>query len=233
MHSNKLPQHVIEDAIEKRGSLHPLADFNSTKSALIVIDMQKFFLGMMPAARSIVPNINRLAKAIRLGGGQVVWVSMTVTENDVNQWSHFFGRLLSQRWRDAHIEKLARDSDDWQLADDLHVADSDWHVEKSRFSAFIQGSSDLESRLREADIRTLLIAGTATNVGCETTARDAMMLDFPSIMVADGCAALDDASHMATLANFQTIFGDVLTVDEILAGIDKTVQLNLSALPTG
>lgn len=155
---------------------------------------------------------------------------MTVDESDRAQWSHFYERLLNDYWRDAHFDSLARNSEGWQLCADLETRDEDWHVEKSRFSAFIAGSSDLESRLRDSGIETLLIAGTATNVCCESTARDAMMLNFASIIVSDACAGTDKAAHRATLANFQTVFGDVLSVDEVLAGIDQTVQVDSASL---
>jgi isochorismate hydrolase len=90
MHPTKLPQRLLELAVERRGSLHPLADFDTSHAALVVIDMQNFFMDMVPGARSVVGNINRLAKSIRLGGGKVVWVQMTLDESDTQTWRHFF-----------------------------------------------------------------------------------------------------------------------------------------------
>ena len=230
MHPTKLSQRIIDRAIEQRRALHPLADFDPARSALLVVDMQDFFIDMVPGARAIVDNINRLAKSIRLGGGRVVWIKMTVDASDADSWSHFYSRLLSQEGTDAHFDRLKRDADPWQIWHELNVRDVDWQVEKNRFSAFIQGSSNLEQRLREHDVDTVLVAGTVTNVCCESTARDAMMLNFATIIVSDACAALDDEAHIATLNNFQTIFGDVLSVDEILAGIERTVQLSRASL---
>ena len=62
----------------------------------------------------------------------------------------------------------------------------DLTVEKNRFSAFIQGSSDLAAVLRGRGLDTILITGTVTNVCCESTARDAMMLNFKTVMITDG-----------------------------------------------
>ena len=70
---------------------------------------------------------------------------------------------------------------------------------KTRYSAFIQGSSNIERLLRDRGIDTLLVTGTATNVCCESSARDAMMLNFKTIMVTDGNAATDDDDHNASL----------------------------------
>ena len=68
---------------------------------------------------------------------------------------------------------------------------------------------------------TVLVAGTKTNVCCDSTARDAMMLDFKSVLVSDCCAALSDDEHLATLETFIQQFGDVMSADEVLASIGK------------
>ena len=62
----------------------------------------------------------------------------------------------------------------------------------------------------------MLIGGTKTNICCESTARDAMMLDYNVVMVDDCCAALSDREHLATLENMIQQFGDVLSGNEVL-----------------
>ena len=233
MHPNNLSQQIIDQALEQRGALHPLADFNPAQAALLVINMQQFFLDRNPAAGSLCADNNRLATSIRLGGGQVAWLSTTFDHTDPAQWSHYFDKLLSSAQRDAHLSGLAQDSASWQLASDLRVADQDWRVPVCRFSALAPGASDLQARLREREIDTVLIAGIDTNISCESTGRDAMMLNLATIMVADCCAAASDAAHIAALENFQVSFGDVLTVDQVLAGIDQTVRINHAELSTG
>ena len=90
-------------------------------------------------------------------------------------------------------------------------------MRKDRFSAFIQGASELEQRLRRAAIDTLVVVGTLTNVCCDSTARDAMMRNFKVVMVGDANAAHSDADHNASLAAFLQVFGDVMTSDEVIA----------------
>ena len=70
-------------------------------------------------------------------------------------------------------------------------------------------------------VDTILIGGTKTNVCCESTGRDAMMLDFNVVMVEDCCAALSDDEHQATLETFIQQFGDVLTSQEVIARLDR------------
>jgi ureidoacrylate peracid hydrolase len=73
--------------------------------------------------------------------------------------------------------------------------------------------------LRNMGVDTLLIAGTKTNVCCESTARDAMMLDFNVVMLSDCTAALSDDEHRATLETIIQQFGDVMTAAEALAAL--------------
>jgi nicotinamidase-related amidase len=101
----------------------------------------------------------------------------------------------------------------------------DGQIVKKCFSAFIEGSSNISPYLFERGIDTLLIGGTATNICCESSARDAMMLNFKVTMVADALATYTDAEHNASLAAFYSIFGDVQTVDEAVAALDRGTSM--------
>ena len=90
-------------------------------------------------------------------------------------------------------------------------------VDKTRFGAFVPGSSDLHDILQARGIDTLIITGTATNVCCESSARDAMMLDYRAIMLSDATATWTDAEHTGTLDNFLLFFGDVMTAAEAIS----------------
>lgn len=114
------------------------------------------------------------------------------------------------------IEAMSAGTPGHQIYDGLEAHPDDLEVQKTRYSAFIQGSSGLEPILRERGIDTLLVTGTATNVCCESTARDAMMLNFRTIMVSDANAAGSDEAHQATLASFWSIFGDVRSTAELV-----------------
>ena len=62
----------------------------------------------------------------------------------------------------------------------------------------------------------MLIAGTVTNVCCESTARDAMMRNFRAIMVTDANAAFTDEEHNAALTSFYLVFGDIMSTDMLI-----------------
>ena len=98
----------------------------------------------------------------------------------------------------------------------LEVLPPDIRVKKNRFGAFVPGSSDLHAVLQARGIDTVIITGTATNVCCESTARDAMMMNYKVIFVSDGTATYNDEEHNATLGIMLAMFADVMTTDEVV-----------------
>jgi ureidoacrylate peracid hydrolase len=92
-------------------------------------------------------------------------------------------------------------------------------VYKTRFSPFVAGASEIESVLRPRGIENLIVTGTATNMCCESAARDAMMLDYRVVMVADANSARYEDDHLAGLTSFYQSFGDVRTTDEVIGDL--------------
>jgi len=95
-------------------------------------------------------------------------------------------------------------------------------VDKTRFGAFVPGASRLHEILQEKDIDTLIITGTLSNCCCESTARDAMQMNYKIIFVSDANAALTDAAHSATLENMTFLFADVMPTSQVIAAITRT-----------
>ena len=83
------------------------------------------------------------------------------------------------------------------------------------------GSSDLHAILQERGIDTLIVTGTATQVCCESTARDAMMLNYKVFFIADGNATFNDDEHNATLSAMAHTFCDVIDTDTMVGMIDR------------
>ena len=105
----------------------------------------------------------------------------------------------------------------------MEPAEGDLFIAKNRYSAFLPTASTLGNALRERGIDTVVIVETLSNVCCESSARDAAMLDFKTFMVSDANAALTDEEHMATLMNFiQYPFGDVRSTDEMIGMLTAT-----------
>ena len=136
--------------------------------------------------------------------------------------------MMTPAVRQGLIANLAPGSRGHQLYPALEVRPEDEIVRKYRFSAFVQGSSDLPERLRTAECDTVLIAGTVTNVCCESSARDAMMLNFKTIMVTDGNAAATDEDHNASLAAFYLTFGDIMSTDMLIDCLRRNARHSAS-----
>jgi ureidoacrylate peracid hydrolase len=98
----------------------------------------------------------------------------------------------------------------------INVQPQDLMVNKYRASAFVANSSNLDDILRTRQIDSLIVTGTMTNVCCESTARDAQMMNYRVIFVADGTATANDDLHNATLLNLQYYFADVVLTDQVL-----------------
>jgi ureidoacrylate peracid hydrolase len=168
-----------------------------------------------------VPNVNRLAEALRAAGGTVVWVRTTATAACLTERSQYNENLTPQQ-QNKRVEALADGSPGHQFWPELDIRPEDLIVTKLRYSAFIQGASDIEAQLRGRGIDTVLITGTVTNVCCESSARDAMMCNFRTIMISDGNAANSDQDHANSLIAFYLTFGDVETTDTAIEHLRAT-----------
>jgi len=228
MHPYQTPAPVRAEATERSGRTWVHDRISGPSTALIVVDMQNYycrpgFLGETPVALTIVPAIDRMARAVRAAGGLVVWVQ-TSSADAMRLWGHFHRTMLSPARRERRLGGLAPDGGGFALVDGLEPHEGDARIVKTTYSAFGPATPDLNALLRGRGIDTLLIAGTMTNVCCETTARDGCVLDYGVVMLSDANASRTDEAHAATLNNFMVYFGEVMTVSE-------TIDRLASALP--
>jgi ureidoacrylate peracid hydrolase len=224
MHKVEIRREIVERVLARRGRLHVFDALEPKRTALVVIDMQNAFVAPgapmeVPAARGIVAPINRLAAELRRRGVAVIWVAHE-NRKDGRDWAGFFDAFIAPGRRADAAAALAAGAELQKLFPALEVAPGDLRVAKNRYSPFIR--SEFERALQQRGLDTLLIAGTKTNVCCECTARDAMMLDYKVVMLSDCTAALSDDEQRATLENVIQQFGDVLTADEALALLEPS-----------
>ena len=219
MHKFEMPQDYVKRNVARGGCAHTCESFDGPTTALVVVDMQNYFmtapyLGACPIAQEVVPNVNRLTDAMRKAGGKVIWIQNLAPWESEQSWSVSRERFTADKAK-ARWESMQRGHHAFDLWPALEVRAGDERVVKRRYSAFIQGSSNIENVLRDNGIRTIIVTGVATNVCCESTARDAMMLNYRTMMVSDACATSTDQEHAAALGNFYLYFGDVQTTDEV------------------
>jgi len=226
MHKVSIPQSVIDDVVKSRGREHIFDNLDPTKTALIVVDLQNGFMmkgvahALCEEAIEIVPNVNRLAETVRRTGGTVVWIQNAATPESMQSWS-VRDEMDGPERTTRRVAAMAPGTKGYELWAALDVEPEDLKVQKTRFSAFIQGASNLEAVLRARAIDTVIITGTVTNICCESTARDAMMRNFKTIMVTDANAAENDALHNASLIAFYLKFGDIMPTDMVIASLTR------------
>jgi ureidoacrylate peracid hydrolase len=194
------------------------------RTAHVVVDLQNGFMAPgavaeIPVARDIVPNVNRISASLRAAGGLVVYVKNTFDEVAVRTWSTYFQHFCSPARRVRMIEAFSPGTFGHALWPELDVQPQDLLVPKRRFGAFAPGASDLHEQLQARGIDTLIITGTATQVCCEATARDAMMLNYKVFFVSDGTATYTDEEHNATLSAMAHTFCDVTDTASTVAMI--------------
>jgi nicotinamidase-related amidase len=144
---------------------------------------------------------------------------MTAGTDGTSRWPIYHDHFFTPAKSANHRDQLSPGHAGHAFHAGLTIEPGDPIVYKSRFSPFVAGASDIETVLRARGIENLIVTGTATNMCCESAARDAMMLDYRVVMVADANAARYDDDHLAGLTSFYQSFGDVRTTDEVIADL--------------
>jgi ureidoacrylate peracid hydrolase len=207
----------------------PFFTVNPRESALIVIDMQNAFVAEgaafeTPGARTMIPRLEALIRFARDHEMPVVW-----TQSDHRPP---FGGLMLRKFAPIREERIL-----WQGEPSFEMypqmmqpreSDLEYRIIKHKFDAFFE--TNLDAILRYHRVRTVIITGTATNACCESTARSAFMRDYQVAFPSDANATFDDAMHQATLRNIELLFGRVMTVEELLAEMQRA--LGVAALAT-
>lgn len=227
MHKIHIKPEHIETVKRRGGKEHSVESLDGPRTALVVVDMQLYFMGEgqpseCPTAREIVPNVNRLADATRRAGGKVIWIQTHSGPDSKDFWSVYYERMTPEKG-EARVEGMNPGGSGFDIWPDLDVRDEDLIVPKTRYSAFIPSPSKFQAALDENGIDTIMVTGVSTCTCCESTARDAMMLNYRTMMISDGCAAPDDALHNATLNQFYLQFGDVQSTDDVIALLDRKI----------
>ena len=196
---------------ERRGRRHAIESLDPTRTALVVVDVVRFFVEESAYCRGIVPSVDLLADELRATGGTVAWVVPGYREPSPRDREHL-GDEVAERYARAGGPGTPRE----RLWPGLAVADGDLVVEKTASSAFFPGRSALPALLAERGVDTVLMTGTVTNVCVEASVRDAATLDHRVILVADACAAMRDRDHNATLHVVYRSYGDVRPTADVV-----------------
>ncbi|SHE50557.1 ureidoacrylate peracid hydrolase [Kaistia soli DSM 19436] len=235
MHKVSIPDHIAARGRLQRGGKEFIFDqLDMSKVAHVIVDLQNGFVAEgapveVPVAREIVGSVNAIAKAVRAAGGINCFLRYTYDGKEKLPWNVWFQNYMSPTQFDIMTAAFARGADDWQLWPELDVQVGDLVVDKTRFSALIPDTCDMDQMLKARGIDTLIITGTLTNCCCESTARDALQMGYNVIFVTDGNATLSDEEHNATLLSMSAIFADVMDTNRLLGLIEASASARAAA----
>ena len=145
------PPSIIQRVVARRGTKHIFSDLDPKRTALVVVDLQNAFMddevghAVCPAARDIVPAVNRLAGAVRTSGGAVFWIKNTFDESCLTEWS-VMQDISTPAMRVKRAAAMSEATKGHELWPTLDVRPEDEIVKKFRFSAFLPGASERARR---------------------------------------------------------------------------------------
>jgi isochorismate hydrolase len=183
--------------------------FSPEHSALLVMDMQRYFLdesshAHLPAAMGIKANVSAIAAAFRALSLPIIFTRHALLRcEEPGAMGRWWGDVLY-------------DDDDFSKIDpDLLPAPGDVVVRKTQYSAFL--GTDLDETLRRMGITRVVVTGVMTHLCCESTARDAFMRGYDVFFVVDGTASKSEDIHLGSLKNLTDGFATPVTTEEVLS----------------
>lgn len=182
---------------------------NCNKLALLVIDMQNFFLNpesptFTCGGLAILPTVSRLIKTFREADRPVIFTK------HVHHPSGIDAGIMKWWWEGMCLEG----SQESEIHSDIDPLPEEKIINKHRYSAFY--NTDLETILRCLKVEDLVVTGIMTNMCCESTARDAYYRDFRVFFPADGTGSINEEMHLASLLNLGFGFAFITDSDDIV-----------------
>jgi nicotinamidase-related amidase len=178
------------------------------KTALIVVDLQKGIVGSAPTihpAAEIVQRASLLAAAFRRHGLPVVLVNVAGGAPGRNEQPLPVGGARPADWADL-VPELGRQPQD-------HA------VTKKTWGAFT--NTDLADYLKKNGVTQVVLAGIATSIGVESTARQAHELGLNVTLSIDAMTDLNAETHAISTTRVFPRLGETGTSAEIIALLDK------------
>jgi nicotinamidase-related amidase len=185
---------------------------DGARTALVVIDLQAGMVGGNPAPHSgpdVAARAAAVARALRAVGGTIVWVRVTPSSD---------GRDALHPLTDAPpLSGGARPADWAELVPELDRQPGDLVITKRQWGAFY--GTELDLQLRRRGIDTILLCGITTNIGVESTARDAYERGYNQVFVEDATSARNGDEHAFVMRTVFPRIGRVRSTAEVLQAL--------------
>ncbi|RDS84057.1 hydrolase [Dyella psychrodurans] len=179
-----------------------------SRTALVLIDLQKGilpFAGGPHAAADVLDKASALATRFRQLHAPVALVRVG--------WSADGGDVPRQEV-DRPMPNMSLPADWWEFPEALRVVDSDIRIVKRQWGAFY--GTELELQLRRRGVEHIVIGGISTNIGVESTARNAWEIGFGLVFAEDAMSAANGEQHAFAVENIFPRLGRVRSSAQIL-----------------
>lgn len=198
---------------------------NTSKSALILVDLENDFLsenGALHAAvkdslqiNNTISNLNQAIEAARQKGMKIIFTSMSFSENYHEMGANPYGILAAVK--DANALKRG----DWgsEVAENISFDKGDTVIQKNTMCAFKQ--TQLKQILEQHQIETLVFAGLVTDLCLETSVRSAYDLSYEVISLVDCMASLNQTAHENTVKENFPLFSKPITQKEFVSALNN------------
>lgn len=185
-----------------------LLSLDFKKTALVIIDLQKGIVGV-PGGQAVVEKTAKLVQLFRQNDGFIAFVKVSFHD----------GKDALKPLTDQPVNAVQRPEGWDELVSELGVSSSDYVVTKRQWGAFF--GTDLDLQLRRRGIDTIVLCGIATNIGVESTAREAFQLGYNQIFITDAMTTFSQEEHEATCKFIYPRIGKVRSLHEFLAEVHK------------
>jgi bifunctional isochorismate lyase/aryl carrier protein len=184
-----------------------LERFEPCRSALLILDMQEFFLqpdshAFIPSSKAIIPGLVKLSQIYSDLNLPVIFTRHLNTLQDACNMATWWQDLLTEE------NPLSGISHFFDVSNGVVLI-------KTQYDAFFNTS--LKELLQSLQVTQVIIGGVMTHLCCETTARSAFVQGFEVFFTIDGTATYTETYHRATLVNLAHGFATPVFVDEIVA----------------
>jgi len=184
------------------------SDFSA--SALLVIDLQMGILGLPLAPHSADTVVAKSARLVSAWRAQARPVALTTVA-----WAKDFADALQQPVdRPLPMPPGGLPANWAELSPELSACSGDILITKRQWNAF--HGTELDLQLRRRGVRQLVIAGVATNMGVESTARVAYELGYRVVFAEDAISSISAEMHAFATQTIFPLIGHVRSTADIL-----------------
>lgn len=193
-------------------------EFNPFEAALLIIDMNKAFVGKgapleVPEAVNNLPRIKRLLETCRKLKIPVIHVSHMFRKDGRDRgYMYDFWPVL----KDGVLEEGAEGT---EIHQEIAPVDGESIISKHRYSAWF--GTDLDIVVRNLGVNTLIICGTTTDRCTGLTAYEAFMRDLKVVFPEDANATFQEEVHKAMITSLDMGGAMIMKTADLIKRLER------------